>query len=114
MNPNQQANISSYDPVPEITRKHFEEALRTARKSVTASVKIHTHFNPPLFFTKLTTLVKKKDLNKFEQFKKKFDPSFAQASVGSSGPKINWPSSNSNVLGNNSTLMKNEDDDLYS
>lgn len=25
----------NFDPVPEITRKHFEEALRTARKSVT-------------------------------------------------------------------------------
>jgi SpoVK/Ycf46/Vps4 family AAA+-type ATPase len=25
-----------FDPVPEITRKHFEEALRTARRSVTA------------------------------------------------------------------------------
>jgi transitional endoplasmic reticulum ATPase len=24
-----------FDPVPEITRKHFEEALRTARRSVT-------------------------------------------------------------------------------
>lgn len=38
MNPNQSANIASYDPVPEITRKHFEEALKTARKSVTAVV----------------------------------------------------------------------------
>ena len=26
-----------FDPVPEITRKHFEEALKTARKSVTAT-----------------------------------------------------------------------------
>lgn len=25
----------NFDPVPEITRKHFEEALKTARKSVT-------------------------------------------------------------------------------
>ncbi|KAL4484535.1 hypothetical protein ABPG74_019712 [Tetrahymena malaccensis] len=90
MNPNQQVNIASYDPVPEITRKHFEEALRGARKSVTAI-----------------------DLNKFEQFKKKFDPSFANSSAGQSGPKINWPSSNSSVLNNNSQ-MKNEDEDLYS
>jgi transitional endoplasmic reticulum ATPase len=28
-------NVPSYDPVPEITRKHFEDALKTARKSVT-------------------------------------------------------------------------------
>lgn len=27
----------NFDPVPEITRKHFEEALRGARKSVTPS-----------------------------------------------------------------------------
>lgn len=26
----------NFDPVPEITRKHFEEALRGARRSVTA------------------------------------------------------------------------------
>lgn len=89
MNPNQQANIASFDPVPDITRRHFEEALKSARKSVTAV-----------------------DLNKFEQFKKKFDPSFASSSVGGSGPKINWPSSSGAVL-NNSSQMRNEDDDLY-
>lgn len=89
MNPSQKANLENYDPVPDITRRHFEEALRSARKSVTAV-----------------------DLNKFDQFKKKFDPSFAASSVGSSGPKINWPSSNSAVF-NNSSQMKNEDDDLY-
>ena len=27
----------NFDPVPEITRKHFEEALRFARRSVTAT-----------------------------------------------------------------------------
>ena len=26
----------NFDPVPEITRKHFEQALKTARRSVTA------------------------------------------------------------------------------
>lgn len=45
------------DPVPEITRKHFEEALRNARKSVTAI-----------------------DLQKFEEFKRKFDPSYGSTS----------------------------------
>jgi len=35
VNPNQQANLDNYDPVPEISRKHFEEALKHARKSVT-------------------------------------------------------------------------------
>lgn len=42
------------DPVPVITRKHFEEALAAARKSVTAY-----------------------DLDKFEQFRKKYDPAYA-------------------------------------
>ena len=28
---------NNLDPVPEITRKHFEEALRNARRSVTAT-----------------------------------------------------------------------------
>lgn len=91
MNPNQQSNLASFDPVPEITRKHFEEALRSARKSVTAI-----------------------DLNKFEQFKKKFDPSFLQSN-NQSGARINWPSSNaSQMRPNTANTMKNEDDDLYS
>jgi len=42
------------DPVPVITRKHFEEAMASARKSVTEY-----------------------DLQKFEQFKLKFDPAYA-------------------------------------
>jgi transitional endoplasmic reticulum ATPase len=40
-----------YDPVPELTRKHFEIAMQTARKSV-----------------------KPEDLIKYENFKKSFDP----------------------------------------
>lgn len=91
MNPNQSLNIAAFDPVPDITRKHFEEALKTARKSVTAV-----------------------DLNKFDQFKKKFDPSFASSASGSSGPRINWPASNSATFsGGASSQMRNEDDDLY-
>lgn len=79
-----------FDPVPEITRKHFEEALRTARRSVTSM-----------------------DLEKFEQFRRKFDPSFAKQTggSGSSGPSIKWPSSGG---GNQSRQQANEDDDLYS
>jgi len=81
----------NFDPVPEITRKHFEEALRSARRSVTAI-----------------------DLEKFEQFKRKFDPSFVNKSQGSGnnqGPMIKWPSSNVPGSGNRA---QNEDDDLYS
>lgn len=43
------------DPVPLITRAHFEEAFHAARRSVT------TH-----------------DLYKFEEFRKKFDPVYAK------------------------------------
>lgn len=47
------------DPVPVITRKHFEEALAAARKSVTGY-----------------------DLDKFEQFRKKYDPAYAAKVAG--------------------------------
>jgi transitional endoplasmic reticulum ATPase len=60
----------NFDPVPEITRKHFEEALKGARRSVTSM-----------------------DLEKFEQFRRKFDPSFANKSNSGQGPSIKWPSS---------------------
>ena len=76
-----------FDPVPEITRKHFEEALKTARKSVTAT-----------------------DLDKFEQFKRKFDPSFVSKNNSQGGPKINWPGSQ----GSNQGGAKQDMDDLYS
>ena len=76
----------NFDPVPEITRKHFEEALKGARRSVTAM-----------------------DLEKFEQFRRKFDPSFASKSGNSGGTTIKWPSA-----GNQSSKKSNEDDDLYS
>lgn len=74
----------NFDPVPEITRKHFEEALRGARRSVTQM-----------------------DLQKFEQFRRKFDPSFA-TKTSTSGPQIKWPSNSAQ------NRPKNEDDDLYS
>jgi len=35
MNPNSAQGLAKFDPVPEIGRKHFEEALKHARKSVT-------------------------------------------------------------------------------
>lgn len=35
MNPNLSSTIANYDSVPEMTRRHFEEALKYARKSVT-------------------------------------------------------------------------------
>lgn len=75
------------DPVPTITRKHFEEALHAARKSVTAY-----------------------DLDKFEQFRKKFDPAYAAKVAGQQQARINWPEDNSSQFQNN----QDDDDDLYS
>ena len=60
------------DPVPMITRKHFEEALSAARKSVTSY-----------------------DLDKFDQFRRKQDPAYAAKLTGSQTIKINWPDDNS-------------------
>ncbi len=80
----------NFDPVREITRKHFEEALGSARRSVTNM-----------------------DLEKFEQFRRKFDPSFANKTGGSQGGQskhqIKWPS-NSGQGGNKPA---SNDDDLY-
>jgi transitional endoplasmic reticulum ATPase len=75
----------NFDPVPEITRKHFEEALRGARRSVTAL-----------------------DLEKFEQFRRKFDPSFASKNPNTSGTQIKWPTNSAQGR------PKQEEDDLYS
>ena len=74
------------DPVPQITRTHFEEALANARISVTAY-----------------------DLEKFEQFRKKADPAYAAKSGGSGIPKVDWPDD-----GNAGMAEEEDDDDLYS
>lgn len=87
-NPDADQNmVDMEDPVPVITRKHFEEALAHARKSVTAY-----------------------DLDKFEQFRKKYDPAYAAKVAGSASIKINWPEDNSSQFQANA----DDDDDLYS
>ena len=51
------------------------------------------------------------DLEKFEQFRRKFDPSFAKTSSNTSnqqGPQIKWPNNNEQAK------KSNDDDDLYS
>jgi transitional endoplasmic reticulum ATPase len=75
------------DPVPVITRKHFEEALAAARKSVTAY-----------------------DLDKFEQFRRKYDPAYAAKVAGATTVKINWPEDDRSQFQQNAA----DDDDLYS
>merc|ERR1712226_1280824 len=54
------------DAASEIGRKHFEEAMGGARRSVAIT-----------------------DLAKYDQFKQKMCPTYKQA--GSDGPTINWP-----------------------
>lgn len=89
------------DPVPEICRKHFEEALRNARRSVTPT-----------------------DLDRYENFKRKFDPSYASSQTGQSGSMINWgtpaqPAQNNSpgMFGNNNAgpidVEDEDDDDIY-
>lgn len=77
------------DPVPVITREHFEEAFQSARKSVT------TH-----------------DLYKFEEFRKKMDPSYAKRS-GEGGHvvdiSLDWPEDASAQF----AAEADDDDDLY-
>jgi len=84
------ADMEAYeDPVPVINREHFEEAFQAARKSVT------TH-----------------DLYKFEEFRKKMDPSYAKRSGdANAAPDItlNWPEDTSAQF--NQAI--NDDDDLY-
>lgn len=75
------------DPVPTINRKHFEEALAAARKSVTNY-----------------------DLDKFEQFRRKYDPAYAAKVTGGQTVRINWPEDNSSQFQNNA----DDDEDLYS
>lgn len=76
------------DPVPVITRKHFEEAMASARKSVTEY-----------------------DLQKFEQFKMKFDPAYAAKQGKIQRAVINWPEDNASQFQNAADA---DDDDLYS
>ena len=75
------------DPVPTINRKHFEEGLTGARKSVSNY-----------------------DLDKFDQFRRKMDPAYAAKSAGTAAVRINWPEDNSAQFQQNA----DDDEDLYS
>lgn len=89
LNPGAELKIGG-DPVPEMTRKHFEEALRYARRSVTTV-----------------------DLEKYEQFRRKFDPAYASKATGGSGMQIKWPTGqqSSNIFQQSNKM---EDEDIYS
>merc|ERR1711871_1217458 len=71
------ADMEMEDPVPVITRKHFEEAMANARKSVTEY-----------------------DLQKFEQFKLKFDPAYAAKQGKAQKAVIAWPDDDAGQFGN--------------
>lgn len=80
------ANMEMDDPVPVITRGHFEEAMSNARRSVTEY-----------------------DLNKFEQFRTKFDPAYAAKVGNKQKATINWPEDNASQF----QKQQDDDDDLY-
>jgi transitional endoplasmic reticulum ATPase len=61
-------DMEAEDPVPVITRVHFEEAMNNARRSVATA-----------------------DLFKYDEFRKKSDPVYAKENGAGSGPGINWP-----------------------
>ena len=81
------ADVEMEDPVPVITRKHFEEAMASARKSVTEY-----------------------DLQKVEQFKLKFDPAYAAKQGKDQRAVINWPEDDAAQFAN---ANDDNDDDLY-
>lgn len=76
------------DPVPMITRDHFEEAFQSARKSVT------TH-----------------DLYKFDEYRKKMDPSYTKRDGDgeiATDITLDWPEDASDQI-----QAADDDDDLY-
>jgi len=77
------------DPVPMLTKRHFEIGMLKSRKSVTEV-----------------------DLSKYDDFKRKFDPTFVVNNPGG-GAKIAWPDDDGKQQSNNEN-NKNDDLDLYS
>eukprot|EP00919_Chromeraceae_sp_WS-2016_P080604 GHVR01190561.1.p1 GENE.GHVR01190561.1~~GHVR01190561.1.p1 ORF type:complete len:798 (+),score=224.09 GHVR01190561.1:94-2487(+) len=71
------------DAVPEITRRHFEEAFAGARRSVTQT-----------------------DLSKYDQFRMKFDPIYKN-SQSDGGLVFDWPDDHTQFQ------QEEDDDDLY-
>jgi len=78
-----------YDPVPELKRKHFEEALRTARRSVAGQ-----------------------DLNKYIEFQRKFDPTYKAQQGQNANVGIDWGQGGN--MDQEQGGDDDSDDDLYS
>ena len=75
------------DPVPVLTKRHFEYGLANCRMSVSET-----------------------DLNRYEEFKRKFDPNFSSSKTGT---KLNWPDDNNSSVVQNQNKV-DDDLDLYS
>ena len=78
-----------YDPVPEIKRKHFEQAFKHARRSVDEI-----------------------SLNKYMQFCKDNDPNFVEGGGVAVGKKIEWGDNGGMDLENANNGEDDSDDDL--
>merc|ERR1719503_226643 len=77
------------DVAGEICRKHFEEAMGGARRSVAQT-----------------------DLAKYDQFRQKMQPTYNQGGAGAGGLVINWP--DAPVIGGTAAgAAADDDDDLY-
>lgn len=79
-------DIEMEDPVPTLERRHFEIGLANSRTSV-----------------------KEQDLMRYEDFKRKYDPSFKDPNSNANSISVQWPDSS----GNNNMASKDDDLDLY-
>jgi transitional endoplasmic reticulum ATPase len=80
-------NAMEEDAQPEITRKHFEEAFMLARRSVNAA-----------------------ELNKYDHFRRSFDPVYRNEQNAGGGDVINWPEDDTQFA----AAADDDEDDLYS
>ena len=87
--PSDDIEMLAEDTVPMISKRHFEWGLANCRRSVTDL-----------------------DLSKYEDFKRKFDPTFTAQKSGNVVSKIKWPDGDS--VGQSRQANKDDDLDLYS
>merc|ERR1719299_147519 len=80
-------NAMDEDAQPEISRKHFEEAFGLARRSVNQA-----------------------ELNKYDHFRRSFDPVYRAETSAGGGEVINWPEDDTQF----NAAADDDEDDLYS
>jgi len=81
-------NAMEEDAQPEITRKHFEEAFGLARRSVNQA-----------------------ELNKYDHFRRSFDPVYRAETSAGGADVINWPEDDTQFA---PAAADDDEDDLYS